>query len=115
MNPTVAFHPHRRIRPAVLQLHGELNGAGQAGSFQHVTQALSTQTQVLSHDPSHFFAETEFGTIEAWRARQQLKILLRSPHQSRLDHMRKQVEAACADLTSGASLDWNGSAQSSRP
>ncbi|MCG7572461.1 hypothetical protein MHM39_02680 [Phaeobacter sp. CNT1-3] len=108
MNPTVAFHPHRRIRPAVLQLHGQLNGAGQAGRFQAITQALSTQTQVLSHDPSHFYAETEFGTIEAWRARQQLRILLRSPHQSRLESMRKQVETACAGSTPAETFDWSG-------
>jgi hypothetical protein len=107
MNKPFAFNPARRIRPAVLQLHGQLEGAGQAGTFKQVTSALSDQAQVLSHDASHFFAETDFGTIEAWRAERQLKILLRSPHQSRLDRMRSQVEAACAPVIPQANPIWH--------
>ncbi|MEC8042740.1 MAG: hypothetical protein VX083_15060 [Pseudomonadota bacterium] len=106
MSKQTAFNAQRRIRPAVLQLRGQLDGAGQAGSFRQVTEALSAAAQVLSHDASHFYAETEFGTIEAWRAERQMQILLRSPHHTRLDRMRQQVDQACAPLPTTQRPIW---------
>ncbi len=95
------------IRPAVRELRGILRAAGSARAFQQFTTALAAQSQVLSLAPAHFYSETRFGAIEAWREEGNLSFLLRSRYGSQLDLMRYQIGLICEDLFSNKSPTWS--------
>lgn len=94
------------VRPAVRELRGSLPAAGSARAFQQFTTALARQSNVLSLAPSHFYTETQFGAIEAWREDGKLSFLLRSRYRSQLDLMRYQIGLICEDLFAKAKPNW---------